>query len=67
MDITSGIDFNVLKKFNQQGPRYTSYPTAPVFSSEFTDEDYIREVKDTNLAGSSQPLLLLRLQHACDA
>lgn len=58
MDITSGIDFNVLKKFNQQGPRYTSYPTAPVFSSEFTDEDYIREIKDTNLAGASQPLSL---------
>lgn len=58
MDITNGIDFNVLKKFNQQGPRYTSYPTAPVFSSEFTDEDYLREIKHTNLAGASQPLSL---------
>ncbi len=34
------IDFGVLKKFNQQGPRYTSYPTAPLFSTEFTPDDY---------------------------
>ncbi|MDM7924155.1 MAG: oxygen-independent coproporphyrinogen III oxidase [Pyrinomonadaceae bacterium] len=58
MDITNGIDFNVLKRFNQQGPRYTSYPTAPVFSAEFTDEDYVREIKETNAAGASQPLSL---------
>ena len=39
------IDFEVLKKFNQQGPRYTSYPTAPLFSKSFTGEDYSREEK----------------------
>jgi len=42
------IDFDVLKRFNQQGPRYTSYPTAPVFSPEFTAADFRREVIDTN-------------------
>ena len=42
------IDFDVLKRFNQQGPRYTSYPTAPMFSPEFTNEDFRNEIIDTN-------------------
>jgi oxygen-independent coproporphyrinogen-3 oxidase len=54
----TNIDFQVLKKFNQQGPRYTSYPTAPVFSPKFTSEDYVDEIRDTNLEGSDQPLSL---------
>ena len=58
MSTTSAIDFDVLKKFNQQGPRYTSYPTAPLFSPSFTNEDFTREIADTNAAGSSQPLSL---------
>ena len=42
------IDIELLKRFNQPGPRYTSYPTAPLFSSEFTAADYENEVIDTN-------------------
>jgi len=45
---TKTIDFDVLKRFNQQGPRYTSYPTAPVFTSEFTAEDFKKEIIATN-------------------
>jgi oxygen-independent coproporphyrinogen-3 oxidase len=52
------IDFDVLKRFNQQGPRYTSYPTAPVFSDKFTQDDFVDEIRDTNGAGSDQPLSL---------
>ena len=52
------INFDVLKKFNQQGPRYTSYPTAPLFSSEFTGGDYVREIVDTNTGSVGQPLSL---------
>ena len=58
MSITKAIDFDVLKKFNQQGPRYTSYPTAPLFSPSFTGEDFTREIIDTNTAGDTQPLSL---------
>jgi len=58
MSITTTIDFDVLKKFNQQGPRYTSYPTAPMFSSEFTGDDFTREIIDTNSAANIQPLSL---------
>jgi oxygen-independent coproporphyrinogen-3 oxidase len=48
----SSIDFDVLKKFNKPGPRYTSYPTAPLFSTEFTAEDFVREIVETNEAAS---------------
>ena len=51
------IDFDVLKRFNQQGPRYTSYPTAPVFTPEFTAEDYKNEIIATN-EGNDRPLSL---------
>jgi len=51
------IDFDVLKRFNIQGPRYTSYPTAPLFSSEFTAEDLREEIVATN-EHSDRPLSL---------
>ena len=52
------MDVSVLKKFNQPGPRYTSYPTAPVFSPEFTDEDLKREIVETNAEPGASPLSL---------
>lgn len=58
MNSLTAIDFDVLKKFNQQGPRYTSYPTAPMFSSKFTSGDFTREIIDTNAASDGQPLSL---------
>ncbi len=42
------IDIELLKRFNQPGPRYTSYPTAPLFSPEFTAAEYTREIVETN-------------------
>ncbi|MGI8544155.1 MAG: oxygen-independent coproporphyrinogen III oxidase, partial [Aridibacter sp.] len=42
------IDIELLKRFNQPGPRYTSYPTAPLFSQEFTAADFEREIIETN-------------------
>ena len=56
--INTDIDFQVLKRFNQQGPRYTSYPTAPVFSEQFTDEQFMDEIRRTNADGTTQPLSL---------
>ena len=56
--ITNTIDFDVLKKFNQQGPRYTSYPTAPLFSPKFTSHDYTREIVETNIESKGQPISL---------
>lgn len=58
MSILKTIDFNVLKKFNLQGPRYTSYPTAPMFSPEFTSVDFTDEIANTNSESDAQPLSL---------
>lgn len=44
----SKVDLEVLKKYNQPGPRYTSYPTAPVFSPEFDAKDFTEEIISTN-------------------
>jgi oxygen-independent coproporphyrinogen-3 oxidase len=55
---SKAIDFDVLKKFNQQGPRYTSYPTAPLFSPEFTATDFTGEIRDTNTRPGAGPLSL---------
>ena len=60
------IDFDVLKKFNQQGPRYTSYPTAPLFSADFTADDYCNEIADTNKTADGQPLSLYFHFPFCD-
>jgi oxygen-independent coproporphyrinogen-3 oxidase len=52
------IDIDVLKKFNQPGPRYTSYPTAPLFSPQFTAADFKKEIIDTNAEGDASDLSL---------
>jgi oxygen-independent coproporphyrinogen-3 oxidase len=52
------IDIELLKRFNQPGPRYTSYPTAPLFSPVFTSADYEREVVETNGGGETSDLSL---------
>jgi oxygen-independent coproporphyrinogen III oxidase len=44
----SDIDIQLLKKYDRPGPRYTSYPTAPLFTSDFTAEDYNEEILRTN-------------------
>jgi coproporphyrinogen III oxidase-like Fe-S oxidoreductase len=35
-----------------RGPRYTSYPTAPVFKDSFAAEDYRREIVTTKAPGT---------------
>jgi oxygen-independent coproporphyrinogen-3 oxidase len=35
------IDFKQFEKYSKPGPRYTSYPTAPNFKEDFTQEDLI--------------------------
>lgn len=34
-------DVDLIKKYNQSGPRYTSYPTALEFSESYTNDDFI--------------------------
>ena len=35
----------LLAKYDRAGPRYTSYPTAPVWRDDFTDEDYAERLR----------------------
>ncbi|MGB7403794.1 MAG: oxygen-independent coproporphyrinogen III oxidase [Arcobacter sp.] len=35
------IDFKKFEKYSKPGPRYTSYPTAPEFTEEFSQDDLI--------------------------
>jgi len=39
------IDFKKFEKYSRPGPRYTSYPTAPEFNTEFSQEDLIEKFK----------------------
>ncbi|TNG93439.1 oxygen-independent coproporphyrinogen III oxidase [Pasteurellaceae bacterium USgator11] len=35
-------DLNLIQKYNQSGPRYTSYPTALEFSDGYTEQDFLQ-------------------------
>jgi oxygen-independent coproporphyrinogen III oxidase len=41
----------LLDKYNTAGPRYTSYPTAPVWREDYTAETHERAVKESNEGG----------------
>jgi oxygen-independent coproporphyrinogen-3 oxidase len=42
------MNINIIKKYNQPGPRYTSYPPATFFHEEFTLDDYKRHILKSN-------------------
>jgi oxygen-independent coproporphyrinogen-3 oxidase len=46
--VFESIDTTFLKKYDRPGPRYTSYPTAPLFHSSFGPADYLEALRDTN-------------------
>ena len=48
--MTTALDFDaqLLRRYDKPGPRYTSYPCAPQFSTRFTDADFRRQVARSN-------------------
>lgn len=60
------IDINVLKKYDKPGPRYTSYPTAPVFTDKFGAKDFKDEIVKTNRDERSPDLSLYFHFPFCD-
>jgi len=66
MSMYDNVDIDVLRKYNEPGPRYTSYPTAPVFSEEFDADAYAAEIADTNKEDSDRPLSLYFHLPFCD-
>jgi oxygen-independent coproporphyrinogen III oxidase len=49
------IDFKKFEKYSKPGPRYTSYPTAPEFNTNFKEDDLINRFKNQS---SKRPLSL---------
>lgn len=42
------FDESLIRKYDQSGPRYTSYPTAVSFTDQFTTADYRKAAADSN-------------------
>jgi oxygen-independent coproporphyrinogen-3 oxidase len=49
----SQVDLGLLRKYDRPGPRYTSYPTAPLFKNTFTADDFHSEILATNGPGAA--------------
>lgn len=50
------FDLNIIKKYDKAGPRYTSYPTAPMFHTGIGAKEYATTLAD--VADSDAPLSL---------
>lgn len=60
------IDIDILRKYDQPGPRYTSYPTAPVFTPDFGPGKFRDEIIRTNLDGVHSDISLYVHFPFCD-
>src|SRR3990172_853924 len=60
------VDIEMLKRYDKPGPRYTSYPTAPKFSTDFTASDYKAEIAFTNSLDNPADLSLYFHLPFCD-
>ncbi|WP_421684257.1 oxygen-independent coproporphyrinogen III oxidase [Stutzerimonas urumqiensis] len=56
MDQTMAFNRALVEKYDQPGPRYTSYPTAPQFHSAFAIDDYHAAARASNEALDPKPL-----------
>ena len=45
------FDLELIRRYDKAGPRYTSYPTAVQFHSEFTVDDYKTQIEISNASG----------------
>ena len=60
------FDPELIKRYDKSGPRYTSYPTAVAFTSEFTEDDYRRHADQSNQTTDPAPLSLYFHIPFCD-
>ena len=54
----TGISLELLRRYNVPGPRYTSYPTAPVWKEGFGPGEYASILEESASAASPAPLSL---------
>lgn len=60
------FDIALIRKLSQQGPRYTSYPTADRFTEEFRMGDYLQAVNNVRAMGARNPLSIYIHIPFCD-
>lgn len=63
---TVQFDAALIRKLSQQGPRYTSYPTADRFTDQFGVGDYLQAVNSVRAMGARNPLSLYIHIPFCD-
>ena len=56
----------LLKKYDQEGPRYTSYPPAPVFSEAFGPKEYQTHIAAVNSVDKANEISLYLHLPFCD-
>jgi len=66
MDNKVVFDKDLIRRYDTFGPRYTSYPTAVQFTTEFNLEDYLDGVKHSNEDPIPSPLSLYLHIPFCD-
>lgn len=54
----SSINKELLQKYNTAGPRYTSYPTAPVWQDSYDAQAHEQTIRQTNQGANPHPLSL---------
>ncbi|MDO8451942.1 MAG: oxygen-independent coproporphyrinogen III oxidase [bacterium] len=59
------VDIDLLSRFDKPGPRYTSYPTAPMFSPAYTDKQFEIDLIRNN-DGNASPVSLYVHLPFCD-
>lgn len=66
--MTQAIEFDeaLIRKYDQSGPRYTSYPTAVSFTDKFTAADYVQAAEESNADPIPQDLSLYFHIPFCD-
>jgi len=52
------LSLDLLRRYNVPGPRYTSYPTAPMWKEDFGAPEYARILQESASASSPAPLSL---------
>jgi len=60
------VDVDLLKKYDQPGPRYTSYPTAPYFHEGVDHKTYLKHIEADNQKIQNRDLSLYFHLPFCD-
>lgn len=55
------LDLELARKYSRPGPRYTSYPTAPQFSTAIGPKEYLRELSDPEVPKTPELSLYFHL------